>query len=184
MKKQFTISAAYQWSENGQKKTLNNSEIAIKSIIASINKRFNNKKHKSGLNYKFAYRRLRSSAGRTMLDSIIKRIESSQVVIVDISNPNPNVFIELGIALHVLKSNISISVYLIKETKEGEDFLKTLPSDLQGYFISTYSINGTKMKFNDNNSLRMSIVSDINDYYNKLGEHSGNIDEINFSDIE
>ena len=58
-----------------------------------------------------------------------------------------------------------------------------MPSDMQGYFISEYTVakNGT-VAFKDNNSLLMSIVSDINDFYNIQGLMIEKIDEINFEE--
>jgi hypothetical protein len=182
MNKQFTISAAYQWPKSGNHGVANNSEKAIKAIVKATNKRFDTKQHKNGLSFKVAYKRLRASAGRTMLDSVIKRIETAQVVIVDITTMNANVYIELGIALYVCKNCPDFSVYLIKEKTDSISILQELPSDLQGYFVSTYSVTKTGVKFNDNNSLRMSIVSDVNDFYNKLGFKTEKIDEINFND--
>jgi hypothetical protein len=51
---------------------------------------------------------------------------------------------------------------------EGKDFkAANIPSDLQGYFISFYEIKNKKAIFHDNNSLAMSIVSEIADKFNK-----------------
>jgi hypothetical protein len=64
MKNQFTISSAYDWDRNDSGK--NNSEAAIKKITESIKKRFSNIKNQKS-NYPINYRRLRASAGKTML---------------------------------------------------------------------------------------------------------------------
>jgi hypothetical protein len=72
--------------------------MAIKSIVEMIKNKFSNNKNEN-LNYNIYFRRLRSSAGRTMLSSIMKRIDNSQVIIIDITTENRNVFIETGIAL-------------------------------------------------------------------------------------
>ena len=175
---QFTIASAYQWPNKDKNEKINNSEKAIKKIVASMKKRFDNKNHKNGETYQVAYKRLRASAGRTMLDSIIKRIETANVIIVDITDPNKNVFIELGIALYINK-NKDVSVYIIKEKKAGDDFHKDFPSDLQGFFISTYTVSGSKITFNDNSSLLMSIAGDINQFYINRGLMKIAIDEIN-----
>jgi len=96
MKNQFTISSAYQWKKEGEK--INNSETAIKHIYKIIKSRFSDNENIK-FNYHINYRKLRASAGRTMLKSIIKRIEDSQVIIIDLTTDNKNVFIESGIAL-------------------------------------------------------------------------------------
>ena len=177
---QFTIAAAYKWPDIDNKEKTTNSELAIKLITNSLQKRFENKNNKKiDVKFDVVYKRLRASAGKTMLDSIIKRIETANVAIVDISKLTANVFLELGIALYVSKKQ-NLSVYIIKEKVGGDELLKDLPSDLQGYFISTYEINKGVPTFKDNNSLLMSIVSDINDFYQNSHAFLEKTDEINF----
>lgn len=161
MKNQFTISSAYQWAKIQN----NNSEKAIKRIIEIIKNRFSNNEN-GKYNYNINYRKLRASAGRTMLDSIYKRIINSQVVIIDLSENNPNVFLEAGIALAIEKDNPYLSIYFIREKREDLKLPNGIPSDLQGYFISEYSLDSKgKVTFNDAGSLRMSIESDVKDYF-------------------
>ncbi len=177
MKNEFTISSAYKWgkSEKGE----NNSEKAIKYISNIIKDRFSANK-KNIHNYNINYRRLRASAGRTMLGSIKNRIETSQVVIIDISTNNKNVYIEAGIALAFENRNNFLSVYFIKEKEENKQLPKGIPSDLQGYFISEYEVdNKGKVTFKDDNSLRMSIESDVKNYFNAREQFFNPIDEIN-----
>jgi hypothetical protein len=173
----FVISAAYQWPNSEKKEKNNHSEIAIKHVAKMISRRF--EKQKSA-ELKINYKRLRASAGKTMLDSIIKRIQTSNVIIFDISVNNPNVFLELGVAIALTQNNYNISLYLIKEKMPNQSLLSTIPSDLQGYFISEYSVNGKgEAVFHDNNSLRMSIESDVKDYQNLILATDQKIDEIN-----
>jgi hypothetical protein len=144
-----------------------------------IGSRFNNKDKSSQL--QISYKRLRASAGKTMLDSIVKRIETSNVIIIDISENNANVFLELGIAIALTRNNNNISVYIIKEKKENQSLLSSIPSDLQGYFISEYTVNTkSEATFHDNNSLRMSIESDVKDYYKIVLPVGQRVDEINY----
>jgi predicted DNA binding protein len=162
-----------------KKEKTNHSEIAIKHIAKMVTNRFNGKEKSSSFN--ISYKRLRASAGKTMLESIFKRIETSNVVIFDISEDNPNVFLELGIAIALTKNNYNISVYLIKERKEKGSLLAELPSDLQGYFISEYIVNAKgEVSFQDNNSLRMSIESDVKEFYASRSSRDFKIDEINY----
>jgi hypothetical protein len=175
----FVISAAYHWPDTRKKEKTNHSEIAIKHIAKMITNRFNGKERYPAIN--ISYKRLRASAGKTMLESIIKRIETSNVIIFDISENNPNVYLELGIAIALTKNNYNISVYLIKEKKDKSSLLKDLPSDLQGYFISEYIVNSkSEVSFQDNNSLRMSIESDVKDFYASRISGNSKIDEINY----
>lgn len=175
MKNQFTIASAYQWT----RKDDNNSEKAIKYIAKIIRDRFANNE-KGRFNYNINYRKLRASAGRTMLGSIFNRINNSQVIIIDLTENNPNVFLEAGMALAIEKNNPYLSIYFIREKNEILKLPQGIPSDLQGYFISEYMVkpNG-EVTFKDNNSLRMSIESDVKEYFNCMSQTFNQIDEIN-----
>lgn len=174
MKNQFTISSAYQWAKIQN----NNSEKAIKRIVEIVKNRFS-KNENGKFNYNINYRKLRASAGRTMLDSIYKRIVNSQVVIIDLTENNPNVYLEAGIALAIEKDNPYLSIYFIREKKEGLKLPEGIPSDLQGYFISEYIVNTKgEVTFKDNGSLRMSIESDVKEYFNMMELTFNQIDEI------
>ncbi len=165
MKNQFTISSAYQWKTDNEK--TNHSEKAIKYIYSVIKSRFSDNENKK-FNYNINYRKLRASAGRTILESIIKRITDSQVLIIDITTENKNVYIEAGIAIALEKNNPYLSVYFIREQSKENKLPNGIPSDLQGYFISEYTIDkNQKIVFKDNNSLRMSIESDVKEYFNQ-----------------
>jgi hypothetical protein len=173
----FVISAAYKWPDTNKKEKTNYSETAIKHITKMIGSRFN--KDKSAA-IEINYKRLRASAGKTMLDSIVKRIETSNVILFDISTDNANVFLELGVALALTKNKNNISVYLIKEKKSNEHLFQHIPSDLQGYFISEYTVNSIgEATFHDNNSLRMSIENDVKEYLKTFSSTEQKIDEIN-----
>jgi len=168
MKNQFTISGGYQWSSKDAK-------LAIQQISNNIINRFDGKNGKK-LKYNINYRRLRSSAGRSILDSIVTKIKNTQVVIFDITDKNPNVMLELGYALALSNDNEYLSIYLI--CKKGEPLPKNIPTDLHGYFISEYTINSKdKVTFNDNGSLRMSIESDVKEYFNQITTNFNPINE-------
>lgn len=170
----FTLAASYQWTVKSGEPVL--SEKAIKKLSDALKKRFSEGKSK---HFQINYKRLRSSAGRNVLDSIYKRIYECNALIVDITEMNPNVFIELGMAISRTKSDETFSLYIIREVKSEGDLLKNLPSDLQGYFISGYYLEKNEVRFIDNNSLHMSLVSDIIDYYQKQSVDISS-DEINF----
>lgn len=164
MKKQFTISSAYQWNSDDSKKAINKMRLIIQD-------RFDGKDDKK-LKFNINYRKLRASAGRTMLDAISNRIENSQVIVFDITHLNPNVLIELGIALSIVKRQEYLSIYLIRKYT-GEALPIGIPTDLHGYFISEYTIdNKGEATFKDNNSLRYSIESDVKEYFNQFDSFS------------
>ena len=175
---QFIISAAYEWKKEG--KSTPNSELAIKKLVEGVKNQFIKAKIENP-KIKIEFKRLRASAGKTMLGSIQKRIANSQVIVFDISNKNANVFLELGIALQLQESLPNMLIYLIKEKTNNKGLLSSLPSDLQGYFVSEYIVINNVVTFKDQNSARMSIVSNIKDFYkvDYPDDNSLLIDEIN-----
>jgi hypothetical protein len=161
LKSNFTISGGYQWSSELAK-------LAIQYVANSVIKKYDGKSGKK-IKYNINYRRLRSSAGRSMLDSISAKIQNSNVIIFDITEKNPNVMLELGYALALAESQEFLSIYLI--CKKGKPLPTDIPTDLHGYFISEYSVNAkNEVTFNDGGSLRMSIESDVKEYFNHFQE--------------
>ena len=64
------------------------------------------------------------------------------------------------------------------EKIDGKKLPEGIPSDLQGYFISEYIIDkNEKVIFKDNNSLRMSIESDVKEYFNQITTNFNPINE-------
>ena len=74
--------------------------------------------------------------GRILRDQILQRIETSDIVIADISDNNPNVLYELGYA-DALKRDDAI---LTKSNKEKEKY--TVPSDIRlKQYLAYYKIS-------------------------------------------
>ena len=85
-------------------------------------------------------------------------IKNADILIFDISEGNMNVMIELGIAFAFQREfSKNLDIFLMKEEKDS----KKTPSDINNYFISTYTFKNSKIKFNDNNSLRMSLKNSV-----------------------
>jgi hypothetical protein len=163
----FKIYGAYNWkeeSENGKKFRNAYTPRALKHLIDQVGSRITKLFHENAP--KIRYNRLRATAGSFLLDGIRKRIIDSNAIIFDISGFNPNVMLELGIAVQAAHENVnSAKVYIICQ---GKDFAEAqIPSDLFGYFISLYEIKGEKAVFHDSNSLVMRLVSDIADMTNQ-----------------
>jgi hypothetical protein len=156
----YSIYGAYEWRdmENANKDTTT----AIRALIDQVERRI-----KSNLKVdhaKIRYNRLRATAGSFLLDGIAKRIANSDAIIFDITSYNPNVMLELGIALHSARELNGANVFIICK---GESLqVAKIPSDLQGYFVSLYEIKNGAAVFHDNNSLAMRIVSDVSQKYN------------------
>jgi hypothetical protein len=74
--------------------------------------------------------RLRGKHGAPILDDIRSRIHAADVLIFDLDEFNPNVLLELGMAL-AHSSEGKFVFILMKETQR-------IPSDLSGYLVSYY----------------------------------------------
>lgn len=180
----FMLSAAYEWPKSKSDKQAHYSQIAIKTLVRNVQSRLTTLSKKTKKPLVVNYRRLRASAGAFLLDSIMNRIISSNAVIIDISSNNPNVHIEMGVALMYAELNPSFRVYLIKyressTKKTSQESL--LPSDLQGLFVTEYTVSGTQVTFKDNGSLLMSIASDVLEHAQHRDNGALSIDEINWS---
>lgn len=162
----FKIYGAYNWYEKTESnKKLKNAKtvFAINELIKQIESRVTNNLKNSEV--KLRYNRLRATAGSYLLDGIRNRIINSNAIIFDITNYNPNVMFELGIAIETSRNTNGAKVYIICE---GENFdHEKVPSDLQGYFITFYELKNDKIVFHDSNSLAMRLVSEIADLSNQ-----------------
>lgn len=176
------IFAAYHWflpkeDERSKRTDKNKSEqiknedsrLAIKEIIRQISSRLG-KYHDKNIDsqkVKLFYSRLRPTSGTFILSSIRERMSTAYALIFDLTNFNPNVMLELGIALE-LQSHIKdpARIFLIANAENYSDAL--LPSDLRGYFLTTYKIDSKtqKITLGDNGSIVMSIVSNIIERHN------------------
>jgi hypothetical protein len=164
------IYGAYPWNvniingtEDGKYKN-NPSTAALKELITQITKRLDSfkKNHPDVILPELFYSRLRATCGSFIFSSIRDRMTSAYALIFDITDFNPNVMLELGIALELQQSlDHSAKVFLISSSEKYSDNL--LPSDLKGFFLTTYWFDkkSKKVTFGDNGSLLMRIVSDI-----------------------
>jgi hypothetical protein len=169
IKNYIKIFAAYPWSLNLHDddiitKTYNKSSpLAIKELIKRVQKRLDgyNKTNHLVEFPKLYYSRLRATSGSFIFSSIRDRMSSAYAIIFDITDFNPNVMLELGIALELQQNTQnSAKVFLIACAEQYCDSL--IPSDIRGYFLTTYKINNktNKVTFGDI-SLEMRIFSDI-----------------------
>lgn len=137
---------------------------AINSVVDQVESRVRTALLKNNLDIPFGifYSRLRATSGSFVLQSIRDRMSKAYAVIFDITGFNKNVMLELGIALE-LQQHLEkpAKVFLISCAEKFEPSL--LPSDLHGYFLSCYHVEGKDnlVSFKDGNSLVMRITSDI-----------------------
>jgi hypothetical protein len=160
----YRIYGAYQWKETGESNAKNEKPIiAIKALITQVQKRLASTLPELKIN--IGYNRLRATAGAFLLDGITDRIRNSDAIIFDISDFNPNVMFELGIAIEASRNQRGAKVFIICEGKDISSV--KVPSDLSGYFISFYEIKDNKATYHDNNSLAMRLLSEISEKTNK-----------------
>lgn len=169
------IFGAYPWTveEKEIKKDKNKvknkfSPNAIKTIIDRVNNRIEKIKDENQTipEIKLFYSRLRATSGSFVLSTIRDRMKNAYALIFDITDFNPNVILELGMALEMQQQiENPAKVFLIACADNYNDNL--LPSDIRGYFLTTYKIKDDgKIIFGDLGSLEMRITSDI---YEKIG---------------
>jgi hypothetical protein len=175
--KSYLVSAAYEWPKHSSDKKARLSQLAIKTLVANVQTRLATLSKKTKNPIKVNYRRLRASAGGTLLEGIMKRIMQSNALVIDISSDNRNVHIEMGIALMHSKLNPEFRLYLIRHCDSSAENQDS-PSDIQGYFVTEYNYSQNKIVFKDNGSLLMSMVGDIVEYNQQHGNNELLLDEI------
>lgn len=164
--KKFIVAASYKWDNSDSKNVIN-------KIIKTIKKNFDGHNHVEGLPYKIEFRKLRASAGRFLFERIFERIKEANILLVDISGNNPNVMMELGIALALQKETRFPEIYLLQKGK-----IKT-PSNINGYFVNMYTVEEEPI-ISDSHSLNASIKNFIISYYSKieLGEPINELEDL------
>jgi hypothetical protein len=159
----FKIYGAYNWNNSDDNKKNNDFILAINHLIKQVESR--SAKNMPDNKFQIRYNRLRATAGSFLLDGIVERIKKSDALIFDITEFNPNVMFELGIAVESSRHLGGAKIFIICK---GKDFKSAnIPSDLAGYFVSIYEIKNNKPVFHDGNSLVMRLVSDIAEKFNK-----------------
>jgi hypothetical protein len=113
--------------------------------------------------FKYTIGRMRAHHGADILAAILRRCQETDIIIFDISSRNPNVMVELGIALGS-KGPQSGQVFVLQDEEalntKGEPvgFPGNVPSDLRGYCITSHKVKGKKRVFVDFQGFRSSIV--------------------------
>jgi hypothetical protein len=151
--KRINLFFSYSWRV-GEEPSTGLSNNSHKAFI-EIRNQLNNKIKDNEKQYDF--KRLRGTAGKNILDNISHQIQIADLLIFDITSNNPNVMIELGMALASKSNEKRKTIFLICE----EDIKKHLPSNMSGYFVSKYTFSEKECTFNDNGSLIASLSSEI-----------------------
>jgi hypothetical protein len=138
--------------------------LQIDGVLASVQK---SSPKKLAATWPFSYRlgRMRALHGAELLPRFIELCETSDILVFDISNSNPNVMFELGLAM-AIKGIGSGRVFIFME--KPADLRATtgrpVPSDLAGYFITFYTQSKDGLVLCDkrgfNAALRALVVED------------------------
>ena len=176
--KRISIYFSYSWKKDEETSNglTNNSHKAFLKIRENLKSRMKE------LENSYDFKRLRGSAGKNILDNISYQIQKADLIIIDITSKNPNVMIELGMALAFKSNEIRKSIFLICE----DEIKDHLPSNMSGYFVSHYIINEKACTFKDNGSLLASLSSEIKSIYRERNYDrfpEDRVDEIE-SDLE
>jgi hypothetical protein len=156
------IYGAYQWELNQKEGTSEKNKTSANALLTIVGRlKARVKLHDKSDELKIQYARLRATSGGFILDTIHNRMENAYALIFDITQFNPNVMLELGMALQMQRClKKSAKVFLIAHAEKYSDL--KMPGDLQGFFVSTYKVNNDgSIVFGDQNSLVMRMTSDI-----------------------
>lgn len=124
----LNIRIAYPWGKGATSK--DQKYLFLKGLVRNTASAVEKMAVLEGAAIQVSVSRLRARHGVEILAEIRRRIRSADVLLFDLDNENPNVLIELGIALSSIENAPAIFILL----KEGQK----IPSDLSGYLITFY----------------------------------------------
>jgi hypothetical protein len=128
-KARISIMFGYPW--DAKKRAVNDAKYDfLKEIIKKGTAGTETMSGEGGERIAITVARLRGKHGAPILDDIRSRIHAADVLLFDLDEGNPNVLIELGMAL-ANHSDGKFVFILMKETQR-------IPSDLSGYLITYY----------------------------------------------
>ena len=124
----LTIQIAYQWGDEAQYENLK--WLFLREMAEKVAEEVETHAAKKGANITVNVSRLRARHGCMVLPEIQKRIEEAGALLFDLGDDNPNVYIELGMALQ--SKNARDKIFVLR--KENQ---KT-PSDIAGMLFTEY----------------------------------------------
>jgi hypothetical protein len=162
------IFVSYPWAKNDENNITVRTDVRWRSL-SNLLKKVATEVHNRSKNYNSGERNLdirinclRGRHGQFLLKTLRQRIERGNILIADIGNTqgdglNPNVLIELGVALRLDKLD-SESLYILKPKKVN------LPSDLNGILISEYDLKDGEIKLTDEVGFNAALRSTLMDF--------------------
>jgi hypothetical protein len=146
--KPMTIRIGYQWSDRHDKShddELANRYDFIREQIQSVEKEVVNRLGKRKGTFDLCVRvgRMRALHGAEVLPRLRELCQTTDILVFDITDKNPNVMLELGMALTAKAQTPGHVFIFCKKTSED---LCAVPSDLRGCFITFFKENSAKKK--------------------------------------
>ena len=164
MNKTISIRVGYDWGSGQSANAANQRWNFIRNLIKTTIDETNRRQHrlkKEPLTVRLA--RMRAIHGGEVLGTFIKRCKDSDILVFDISTENPNVMLELGLAIAAKESQPCI--YVFHEQKGIKFDITNIPSDLRGYFITSYrkadSKSGDTYRLVDLSGFKSSLMARI-----------------------
>ncbi len=137
-----TIRVGYEWKKDvhpAADKRWHFRTETVMGVVESVVREASKKKAAHPLSVRVS--RMRALHGAMLLPSLIDRCEKSDVVMFDITEQNPNVMLELGMAL-AFKGPYSGRVFVFQEAGgEKDEPIHDAPSDIGGFFFTRYKAN-------------------------------------------
>lgn len=184
MAKVFSIAVISKWfDEDKHKFEYQRSKALRTKLRTSLSKVISN----SDTQFQIEVRNIRASAGQNVFRSIYNRIDKADIIVVDLSTKTEdlrNIWLELGIALAIAQIKGKENIYLITtDDISGNLIHEVLPSDLQGFFLTSYNYKEEgKINFGDNNSFLMSLHVALREWLRVQKNIETSIDEDSIQD--
>jgi hypothetical protein len=138
----ITIRVGYGWPKRDGKSKADDHVWAfirerIKVVSDSLSK---TQVKRGGRAFACHINRLRAMHGGSVLDVLLQRIKEADILVFDITGLNPNVLVEIGMALAMRGCGGRVFVFQEVDDKDKpiECHKAHFPSDLNGYFFTRY----------------------------------------------
>ena len=154
-KRTLIVVLGFQWSSNYY-----NSDKLVKNLKTQFNETLKEINNDDGLSLQLDFKKLKGGYGNHLFNEIARTIIGSDIVILEISDQNANVMIEMGVAL-----TWNRNILPIKEVKSV-----TTPSDISGQTWAEYTNNAEKWNNPDHNKQVKELIKKamINKNHGKL----------------
>jgi len=160
------IRVGYEWDKGEEKNCFwDFVRELIKTCVNSINKQQKNKRLPGISVYSS---RMRAMHGGDLLGAFLERSKRADILIFNITGNNPNVLLELGIALGI--KGLNGNVFIMQEVEESNKPISPTPSDLNGYFFTRYKKDKKKgLKLIETQAFLAALKSRIKDAARRKG---------------